>query len=261
MADVGTLAAASVARRLGIRTVFTCAPDPHGPIAQRQASGSITRENFGTVDSEEHLWFRARMVERLVGQADHLVLFPRRDVSEVLESVMGIDRAFLDQHSTIAPDGIDLDAIDAAARRTVANPAGSGVVLLGARQPSTVAQVLVAAAHGAGTGIAPHGVYANGAAKEEFGLAVLEALAAGLPVVAPEQGGPATYVDVDVTGVLVAADDDLAPAMLRALSLHGIDARAAAARDMIAERYTVSAYADALLGAYRASVGVGASSP
>jgi glycosyltransferase involved in cell wall biosynthesis len=340
MADVGTLAAASVARRFGIRTVFTCAPDPHGPIAQRQAAGSITRENFGVVDAEEHLWFRARMVERLVGQADHVVLFPRRDVSNVIESVMGVDRQFLDHHSTVAPEGIDLDAIDRAAARLGtapvvdeivarlpaerlgralvvsvgrlhpvkgmtrlvgdwlansqltestnlvivggdldrpnpaekqvldeiqqmidADPAGAGVVLLGARQPSTVADVLTAATHGVGAGIAARGVYANGAPKEEFGLAVLEALAAGLPVVAPAHGGPATYVDVDVTGVLVAPDEDLGPALVRALGLHCIDHRAAAARDMIAERYTVGAYADALLGAYRSAViDVGASS-
>jgi len=337
MADVGTLAAASVARRLGIRTVFTCAPDPHGPIAQRQATGSITRENFGTVDAEEHLWFRARMVERLVGQADHLVLFPRRDVSEVIESVMGVDRGFLERHSTVAPEGIDLMAIDAAAGQSVSapvvdeiisrlpaarrgramvlsvgrlhpakgmtrlvrdwlankeltdstnlvivggdlvrpnpterlildeieqlvdgHPAGSGVLLLGARPPSTVAEVLVAAVRGEGTNIAPHGVYANAAAKEEFGLALLEALAAGLPVVAPDHGGPATYVDVGFTGVLVAADDDLGVAIVRALGLHRIDGRAAAARDMIADRYTIGAYADALLAAYRAtSIGVG----
>jgi hypothetical protein len=48
---------------------------------------------------------------------------------------------------------------------------------------------------------APGGVYVDGALKEEFGLAVLEAMAAGLPVVAPSTGGPSTYVDDGDTGV------------------------------------------------------------
>ena len=40
------------------------------------------------------------------------------------------------------------------------------------------------------------------AAKEEFGLAIVEALGAGLTVVAPDVGGPATYVADGDTGVL-----------------------------------------------------------
>ena len=338
MADVGTLAAASVARRLGIAVVFTCAPDPHGPIAQRQATGSITRDNFGDVDFEEHLWFRARMVERLAGQADHLVLFPRRDAHDVIERVMGLDRVLLDHRSTIAAEGIDLASIDAAAaevtpapiievianrlpadrlgramvvsvgrlhpakgmtrvvRDWLANedltattnlviiggdldrpnpveakilaeiaevvdghPDKPGVLLLGAREPAVVAQILTVAVRGAGDRIAPGGVYVNGAAKEEFGLAVLEALAAGLPVVAPAEGGPATYVEADVIGVLVGDDADLAPAILRASALHHVAGRAGRARAIVQQRYTVDAYGYALLLAYEAvAVGVAA---
>jgi glycosyltransferase involved in cell wall biosynthesis len=329
MADVGTLAAASIARRLGIPVVFTCAPDPHGPIAQRQASGAIDRDNFGQIDFDEHLWFRARMAERLVLQADHLVLFPRLDVRNTIERVLGIDREFLDRRSTVAAEGIDLAAIDAAfvdrtapavlgeiatrlpperhglslvvsvgrlhpakgmtrvvrdwlnderltastnlaivggdlvnpnpAERRILDdivdiiqhhPHGNGVVLLGAREPSVTAQVLVAAVRGDGNQIAPGGIYVNGAAKEEFGLAVLEALAAGLPVVAPREGGPSTYVEHDTTGVLVAPTADLGPAMVRAMGLHEVPGRAAAARKMIEDRYTIDAYADSLLGAY-----------
>ena len=55
----------------------------------------------------------------------------------------------------------------------------------GWRQPTT----------GLGSLIGPSGAYVCGSLKEEFGLAILEAMAAGLPVVAPAGGGPATYVE------------------------------------------------------------------
>ena len=51
--------------------------------------------------------------------------------------------------------------------------------------------------------IAPGGVYVCGSLKEEFGLALIEALAAGLVVVGPDGGGPATYIEDGVTGFLV----------------------------------------------------------
>ena len=49
--------------------------------------------------------------------------------------------------------------------------------------------------------------------KEEFGIALLEAMATGLMVVAPDGGGPATYVQDGVTGVLTQTWD---PARLEA---------------------------------------------
>ena len=54
--------------------------------------------------------------------------------------------------------------------------------------------------------------------KEEFGIAILEAMAAGLVVVAPDGGGPATYVDDGVTGVLAdtSSPEALAAAVARA---------------------------------------------
>ena len=81
--------------------------------------------------------------------------------------------------------------------------AASGLVLAGHRPNDVVARWLAAAHAGLGSLIAPGGVYVCGSLKEEFGLAILEAMAAGLPVVAPAGGGPATYVEDGVTGVLV----------------------------------------------------------
>ena len=69
MADVGSLAAADVARELDIPVVFTVAPDPHALINTLDESGSLTRWNFGEVDEVDHFWFRARLVQQLAANA------------------------------------------------------------------------------------------------------------------------------------------------------------------------------------------------
>ena len=81
MADVGSLAAADVARELGIPVVFTVAPDPHAVIQSLDRSGALTRANFGEIDMREHFWFRARLVQSLAANAAHTVLFPRPSCS------------------------------------------------------------------------------------------------------------------------------------------------------------------------------------
>ena len=47
MADVGSLAAADVARELDVPVVFTVAPDPHAVIRSMDLAGQLTRSNFG----------------------------------------------------------------------------------------------------------------------------------------------------------------------------------------------------------------------
>ena len=86
MADVGTLAATAVARRLGHPIVFTLAPDPHAVIASRQAGGRLDRDGFGSAEASEHLWFRARMVERLAVYADRVVALPRPSCTPISRS-------------------------------------------------------------------------------------------------------------------------------------------------------------------------------
>ena len=114
----------------------------------------------------------------------------------------------------------------------------------------------MAAAHlGLGGLVAPGGVYVCGSLKEEFGLALIEALAAGLVVVAPDGGGPATYIDEGVTGFLVDTRSPLAvgTGMTAAFDLLGEpgDAdRVALARDLVADRFTIEAMAGTLAGVY-----------
>ncbi len=363
MADVGSLAAATVARDLDIPVVFTVAPDPHGVIDSLESSGALTRANFGTVDAAEHFWFRARLVQRLAADAAHTVLFPRPQLQQDIERLIGIDiDAHPERHSVI-PEGIDLAVIDrsrtdalgslgltggsllvsrAAHARAAVEPAAvafdqldallgtlppdrrglpllisvgrlhrvkgmaalveawsgdpklqarcnllivggdlehpsrdegielqrmqaavagaeastRGLLLAGHRANDTVARWLAAARYGRPGLAAPFGVYVCASMKEEFGIALLEAMATGLTVVAPNGGGPATYVEHGVTGLLVDTGDcdalahSITDALTLAAGAHG-GANAARARSMVANRFTIEAMASTLTEVYR----------
>lgn len=343
MADVGSLAAAAVARELDIPTVFTVAPDPHALIAGLDASGALSRSDFGDRDSDEHFWFRVRLVQRLAADAAHTVLFPRAELERSMRDLVGIDVTAHPERHTIVPEGIDVRLVErgeAAARASAAGEpvaldaegdlaaldlvlaelpeerrglplllsvgrlhrvkgtatlaeawAGDaglreranllvvggdldtpspdereqldriaavradGLLLAGHRPNGTVAHWLGAVRHGRPGLAAAGGAYVCASLKEEFGIALLEALAAGLVVVAPATGGPATYVEDGVTGFLVDTTDHvaLAGAAGRALGLTsgplGLVA-SARGRAMVLERYTIEAMARALSGVY-----------
>jgi glycosyltransferase involved in cell wall biosynthesis len=138
----------------------------------------------------------------------------------------------------------------------------AALVMLGHRPHDDVLRVLAAAEAGLGSTIGPGGAYACASRKEEFGIALVEALAAGLPVVAPRAGGPPSYVEEGVTGRLVDTLDPraLAAAIHDALDLAGRPGRAEHARDLVEERFTIRSMAETLVPAYaaasRASTGV-----
>ena len=75
-----------------------------------------------------------------------------------------------------------------AAVRASSLGAATGLVLARHRPNDVVARWLAAAHAGLGRLIAPGGAYVCGSRKEEFGLAILEAMAAGLPVVGAGRG-------------------------------------------------------------------------
>ena len=98
-------------------------------------------------------------------------------------------------------------------------------------------------------------MYVCGSLKEEFGLALIEALAAGLVVVGPEGGGPATYIDEGVTGFLVDTRSPLevGRGIAAALDLThkpDDDLRIALAQDLVTDRFTVQAMAQVLSDVY-----------
>jgi len=342
MAEVGSLAAAEVARELGIPVVFTLAPDPHAVIHALDMTGALRRGNFGTEDEREHYWFRARLVQRLAEDAAHIVLFPRPDLQHDMRELLGVDVAGQPSRFTVVPEGIDLRVTAAAAaeleqpgttspalaeldalvaalpehRRRLplvvsvgrlhrvkgmatlveawagdaelaersnllivggdlADPspdereqldriadvltrfpaAAAGLVMPGHRPNDVVAVWLAAAQAGRAGGIAPDGVYVCSSLKEEFGLALVEALASGLVVVGPAAGGPATYIEDGLTGVLVDTrrPDEVARAMRAAFALAtapGQAERMNRALERVSAEFTVQAMADRLSAIY-----------
>lgn len=330
MADVGTLAAAAAAQRLGQPVVFTAAPDPHLVLDALYETGRLSRRQFGREDAVHHYWFRSRMVERLIAHSERLVLLPRPNIQQDLVEVVGVDAADLARRSTTLAEGVDVGQIDRAQQRRaqqgpapaverilqslpaarrqlpwllmvgrltptkgaqrlveaaladsglksrvnlvivggdLENPsadeqttlelirrAGQGapdgfLTLTGHLPPAGVSDLLVhAAAHG--------GVYVCASDKEEFGLAIVEALAAGLVVVAPLRGGPSHYVRQGDTGVLcdTLSVPELALAIQQARRLANDSQRAERARAMVRKDLSVEGMARGLSTVYAQAV-------
>ncbi|WP_404384048.1 glycosyltransferase [Knoellia locipacati] len=146
-----------------------------------------------------------------------------------------------------------LARIDASVPR--AQAAERGLLLAGHRPNGVVATWLAAVRLGRPGLSAAGGVYVSASLKEEFGIAILEAMASGLVVVAPGTGGPATYVEDGVTGLLVdtTSPEVLADAVVSALGLAAAPdaaARAEHARDVVADEFSIATMAASLATVY-----------
>jgi glycosyltransferase involved in cell wall biosynthesis len=130
--------------------------------------------------------------------------------------------------------------------------ARDGLLLLGHRSHDWVAELLHGARAGVPGAVAANGIYACASDKEEFGLALLEALAVGLPVAAPRTGGPRTYVEDGVTGVLVdtTSIEDLRRGLREAASLREDETRAARASALVRSRFSIDTMAAQLSRLY-----------
>ncbi len=105
-------------------------------------------------------------------------------------------------------------------------------------------------------------VFAMPSLSEGLGVALLEAMACGLPSVASRVGGIVDTVDDGRTGMLVAPAD--APALAGALAHLSAEAAAlaamgAAARAMAVERFSMASMARRTVELYRACLQTGAS--
>lgn len=133
--------------------------------------------------------------------------------------------------------------------------ADRGLLLSGHRPNGVVATWLAAVRRGRPGLSGPGGVYVCASLKEEFGIAILEAMASGLVVVTPREGGPATYVEPGITGLLVdtSSQDALAGAVVSALDLASAPdaaARAEDARTLVAEKFGIGMMASSLATLY-----------
>jgi glycosyltransferase involved in cell wall biosynthesis len=133
-----------------------------------------------------------------------------------------------------------------------------GLLLLGHRSHDALAELLHAVRSGVPGAVAANGVYACASDKEEFGLALLEALSVGRPVVAPRTGGPRAYVEDGVTGVLVDTTSigDLRRGLREAASLREDETRAARAAALVRSRFSIDTMAAQLMWLYAELVGV-----
>jgi glycosyltransferase involved in cell wall biosynthesis len=143
-----------------------------------------------------------------------------------------------------------MSAIESAASEPL--EAANGLLLLGSRSHHEVVLVMAAAVAGIPDVIGPNGIYVCGSDKEEFGLAIVEAMAAGLPVVAPEVGGPATYLEPGFTGYLSDTGDvaSIQAGLRWADGVRSSQVRADSARRLVRSKYSLSAMARELVDLY-----------
>ncbi|EAP97614.1 Glycosyl transferase, group 1 [Janibacter sp. HTCC2649] len=133
--------------------------------------------------------------------------------------------------------------------------ADRGLLLAGHRPNGVVATWLAAVRLGRPGLSGPGGIYVSASLKEEFGIAILEAMASGLVVVTPREGGPATYVEQGVTGLLIdtTSPTALSGAVVAALELAAAPdaaARADHARSRVAKEFGIATMASSLAAIY-----------
>ena len=95
-------------------------------------------------------------------------------------------------------------------------------------------------------------VFVNACEQESFGIAALEALSSGLPVVARAEGGVGSFVEDGRNGVLVTSDAAMASALAELATVPGrLAALRAGAAAGIPEAYTWSRLVDRHIELYR----------
>ncbi|MGW6941757.1 glycosyltransferase family 4 protein [Streptomyces xanthophaeus] len=144
-----------------------------------------------------------------------------------------------------------------------ATPAASSRLAMVAAMPNTEIRCLERALARSGT--TGRAYYVCPSAKEEFGIAVLEAMEAGLPVAATSRGGIPHYLEDMANGLLLDTSSSraLAEGLERLLSLKPeiLDAMACRARATVREGYSIDAAASAFASVYTDLPGIKTTAP
>jgi glycosyltransferase involved in cell wall biosynthesis len=257
-----------LAQRLGVPLVVTVHTGPFSKLLQQRTMRYLTRRTLERADCVcpvsddlrvqiEQAGIVPRRVEVTYNPVDTALFHPSTNLRTThrriafagrLEEYKGglrVACAFAEVADrlpgwtlSIAGDGPERDAIQAfvAGRLDLAGRVG----LLGRYTKPELADMLRAS-----------DLFACPSRHETFGLVIAEAMAAGLPVIAPDRTAPPEFVDKR-SGVLVSPDDieAIAAAMERiATSLSTYDR--AAIRGRIVDRFGIEAFGERLLGIYR----------
>ncbi|MCX5409178.1 glycosyltransferase [Streptomyces sp. NBC_00335] len=144
-----------------------------------------------------------------------------------------------------------------------ATPAASARLAMVAAMPNTEVRRLERALARSGT--RGRAYYVCPSAKEEFGIAVLEAMDAGLPVAATSRGGIPHYVEDMVNGLLLdtSSSKGLTEGLEALLSLKPavLDAMARRARATVRASYSIDAAASAFASVYAELPGINTAVP
>ena len=237
-----------------LQVVDRAVAEAQGHVAGGPASGALAElraivETLPVARRGLPLVVSVGRLHRVKGMATLVQAWARGGLSERANLlVVGGD---LDRPSADEREQLDLmDAVVPPDRR-----AAAGLLLPGHRPNDVVARWVAAARTGLPGLSAPRGVYVCSSLKEEFGIALLEAMASGLLVVAPDGGGPATYVVEGDTGFLTATwhADRLADAIDSALTAslaETDDRRAERSHATVEESFTIQRMARMLDDVY-----------
>jgi glycosyltransferase involved in cell wall biosynthesis len=184
-------------------------------------------------------------------------LNPIKGMSRVVEAWV-TDDSIRDRYNLLivggdlaTPSKGELEVLESICEAAGLGPS-EGLLLLGGRSHREVSLLMAAASEGMPDEVGSDGIYVSGSEKEEFGLAIVEALAFGLPVIGPEVGGPATYVEHGFTGFLTdtTSAEEIQRGIKWAETARRSEVRADAARRMVRTRYSLTAMAAELVDLY-----------
>ena len=167
-------------------------------------------------------------------------LIPVKGVDQILESLARL-RGLHEFSLVVCGDGPQRAALETAAHRL---GLGRQTRFVGRVPRSEVAQYFAAA-----------DVFVHGSRIESAGYVLIEAMAAGLPIVCTDAGGPAEYVKHDVSGFVVPVGDPAAMADKVLLLLQNVELRkrlSRQARQYAEKHFTYERMIQQTLATYRA---------